>query len=372
MNKTKKGSKEPMSQKKKLIFSILSAVLAAALVLGVIFAVAPKSPTALKYGSNKLRENEYSYWFACAKYHYLVSVRGLEDTPEGWAKQMADGVSYDSYFKEAIDREIAMRFVAASLFDASGATLSDTDRLAVENAATELLTYTYGEDAHDYLKDTYGIDAKIMKRIGIYEVKYQAYMKHLFGSDYSGIYAVEYREEVDAFYRANYARYSVIYLSDEKSGEKQTDLEAKLAEGMTEADFTAFAKAHSENKAMENYPNGIYLYASADYSDVFSKELLEAIAEAKTAGAYAVRRDVNDKGSYYVMRYALDDAPYLSEDTGVARSLSGFAQYASLSVYRGILEEALANVKWKNKVTDGYTMAAVTKEMKYNIVRSVR
>ena len=361
-----------VTRKKKIWIAVIGALLAVALTVGLVFALLPSSPEVLRYQNAVLRENEYAYWVACYKYHYLVSTRGVEDTAEAWAKPTADGRSYDAVFKEAIDNDIALRFVAAALFDASDAVLSETELWAVENAASDIFTYSYGEDVAAALSANYGISAKEMKRIALYEVKYGAYRSYLFGSDFNGVYSAEYATALDAFYKEHYARYNMIYLSDEKSADAQREISLYLDVGMSEESFTKFEQEFSEMPVTKNYPNGIYIYDGKDYSDAFSKEMLAAIEEANEVGKVATVRDKDDKGTYYVMRYALDEAPYRSTNENVQKSLSDLAENAAAYLYPRVLAEEIAKAQWKTEYTNRYTMAYVTRESKYNIVRLVK
>jgi hypothetical protein len=319
-----------------------------------------------------LREDAYSYWFACYKYEFLIRYKSLDisDTESGWSRVDTSGKSYGESFKEAIDKEIAMRFIAAVLFDKAGASLSEGSYTNIENALSSIEEYAYGEDVYSVLKEDYGIGKAAVKRVALYEAKYEALKAYRFGSDYSGIYASAYAEALDTFYHENYYRYRVIYITDENA-DNLAAMRADIADGITEEAFADAEKEYSENGTAENYPNGIYLYGGADYSRVFSAELLSAMGSLKEAGAVTEARAADGEASYFVMRCALDDAPYRSEDDKVQRSLEGFAEYAAHYLYRAELEECLSALEAVYEVTDKYSMVSVKKAEKYNVVREL-
>lgn len=357
------------SGKKKVVLIVVAVLLLAAVLLGVILSAANASPTVLKYGSSSLKENVYAYWLACFKYDLMATYKGMleSDSAAAWAKLMENGQSYDDWFKEAAHQQIALRFVASVLFDRTGAKLPEGYYSAIEKALSDMEEYDYDEDAFGILKEKYGVSARELKRIALYEAKYAGLKAHMFGSDGSGVYGAAYAERLASFYKENYLLFNVIYLSDEKSGAAKAELETLLEDGLTEEEFEAFEKEHSEMKVTEKYPDGIYIYRAGNYSSAFSAELLNAMAAADAVGKIAARRDGNDKGTYYVMRYALPEAPYLTNDEKVRFSLQGFEEYAASYLYYEELNACLAQAVWVSEITSGYSMAKTIKAQDYNI-----
>ncbi len=372
VDKTKKmPQRKGISKKKRILIAVIAALLLAGILAGVLFAAFTYSPTVLRYGSATLNERTYAYLLACYKYELLVANKslGIDDTAASWQKTDEGGRTYEELFKEAADREIALRFIAASLFDARNEGLGAAYYSAIETALSEMESYSYGEDVYGILSERYGVGKTELKRTALYEAKYLALKDSMFGTDGSGVYDAAYAERLEAFYKENYLLYNVIYLSDAKSAAKQTELEERIAVGMTEESFRDFETAHSENRVTENYPHGIYIYKKADYTSVFSAELLSAMGSLTEAGAITSARDKNGEGTYYVMRYALPSEPYLSDDKKVAHSLSGFAGYAAAVLYREELEACLADAMWVTEIQNAYTVASTLKAQEYNIVR---
>ena len=367
-SKTKKKGAKPIS--KRALLALVAILLAVATVALSLALVLTRKEKVLHYGGQTLREDTYAYWFSSYKYQYLVAYKhlGITDTESGWREiDEGSGKSYNDAFKSAIDREIALRFIASVLFDKSGASLSESDLTAIGTTLADMEEYAYGEKMYKVLKREYGVSKSDLKRVALYETKYKALLSVRFGADYSGVYAAEHKEALAEFFSKHYKRYNVVYLSDEKNSAAQKDLRDFIAGGTTEEAFTEWERDYSENRVTENYPNGIYLYDGMRYTNVFSAELLSAFASLGVGDCTEVR-NAKDDGSYFVMRYALDEAPYLSSDKNVQKSLEGFAEYAARSLYREELEECLGDASWVTEITAAYTPAAVKKEQDYNIV----
>lgn len=359
-----------LEKKKRILLAVIAAVLAVAILGSLIYFALPKSPVVMRYGTGALREDAYSYWFSCYKYRYLVAYKqlGIEDSELGWAEiDPQSGKSYDEAFKEAIDKEISLRFIASVLFDKATVSLTDTELAYVESTLEGMEEYSYGEPVYEILEERYGVGKRELKRVALYELKYKALLSYRFGSDFGGVYSEEHRLDLEAFYRDHYKRFNFVYLSDKDNAKAQKDLREFIASGITEAAFTEWEREYSESPVTESYPNGIYLYDGMSYNTRFSEELLSAFYSLEV-GDTAEVRNAKDDGTYFVMRYELDEAPYLSSDKKIALSLEGFAEYAARSLYREELEECLADVEAVDELVSKYTPKTVEKEKDYNIV----
>ena len=369
-SKTKKKKGVSLLKNKRAILSLIAILLAVVMLALSFVLIFTREKRVLSYEGYSLREDVYSYWFSAYKYQYLIAYKHLDisDTEAGWSEiDEASGKSYNDAFKSAIDREIALRFIASVLFDKSGASLSEGDLEAISTTLLDMEEYAYGEKMYKILRREYGVGRSDLKRIALYETKYKALLSVRFGADYSGVYATEYKEALAEFFSKHYKRYNFVYLSDEENAEAQANLRKFIVGGTTEEAFTEWERDYSESRVTEDYPNGIYLYDGMRYTGVFSEELLSAFASLEVGKCCEVR-NAKDNGSYFVMRYTLDEAPYLSSDAKVQKSLDGFAEYAARSFYREELEECLDDALWVTEITDAYTPVAVKKEQDYNIV----
>lgn len=380
MKDSKKAAASQRRLRKKRVLCItLACVLTLSVVFGAVSLALSYSPSVMTYGGASLREDAYAYWFACYKYEYLTAYKqlGIEDSEEGWEKETQDGERYGDAFKAAIDKEIAMRFIASVLYDKSGEELSESVLSSLSDTMKEMEAYSYGADMYGDLKDSYGIRKAGLKRVALYEIKYKALLAYRFGSDYSGVFASEYAEELAQFYSEHYSRYSFVYLSDEKNADTQDALRTALAAGLSDAEFLEWEREFSEavlndgqTAVNEKYPNGIYLYDGMRYDSVFSATLLNAFYALGDEGEVTEVRTEN--GTYFVRRLSLDEKPYLSKDEKVQSSLEGFAEYAARAFYRAELEECLDDVLTERSITDTYTLARVKKEALYNIVNLIK
>ena len=373
-NAPRRQAEQRAYKKKRIAVIVTAAVLALAMLVSAVVLTLTHRAAALSFGGATLREDAYAYLFSCYKYEYLAAYKqlGIEDTEEGWQKTTEDGKTYAEAFKAAIDKEIALRFVASVLYDKSGEKLSDATLASLKGVIEEMEEYSYGEDMYAALKDCYGIRRNGLKRIALYEVKYKALLTYLYGGDFSGVFAAEHADDLAAFYREHYTRVSFIYLSDEKNLDTQAAFRAAIAEGLDDVEFSEWEREYSEKSVSENYPNGIYLYDGIRYDGVFSDSLLSAFYSLESEGNMTEVRDDEAGGTYFVRRYALDEKPYLSKDEKVKKSLDGFAEYAARAFYRKELEEYLDDVVTEKAITDAYTLPKVKKEALYNIVNLLK
>ncbi len=374
--------KKPRKIKRGLFLGIVAAAVAVAILLTALILAFTASPAVYRFGGATLREDAFSYWFSCLKYEYLVHYRDLEieDSAAGWQEKGEDGRTYEARFFEMISEEIRLRFIAASLFDSQGYTLTDSDYESLDALLSDFEAESYGEVPFDALKQDYGVKKKAVKQVALYEQKYAALYRALF-SDASAIYSESYQEALADFYKSNYGRYNMIYITDKVDGERIAALENALfggpaadktvSTGVSEEAFTALEKEYSvegEGITSGKHPNGIYLYAYKSYEGFFSEELFSAFRLADTVGKVVKVRDAKNEGSYYVMRYALDDAPYLSEDERVTAWFNDLPSYAGVYLYRSLLEKELARVVSEG-VAERYRVADAYTCKDYNVVR---
>ena len=148
-------------------------------------------------------------------------------------------------------------------------------------------------------------------------------------------------------------------------------LEERIEAGLGEEGFREFEVSYSESRVTENYPDGIYINKRVDYTSVFSAELLSAMGSLDGVGKITSARDKNDSGTYYVIRCALPEESYRSEDSKVIHSLSGFTEYAAAALYREELLDCLTDAEWVTEKQSAYTVAKTVKAQDYNVVRAL-
>lgn len=366
--------KKPFYKRIGCWIAMLALVLVISLLCAAFSDFLIATPIVYQFGGAALHEDAYHYWFACFKYVYQVRYKelGIADTEEGWAQKGEDGRSYEDAFYEVIDDEIRLRFVAASLFDSQGYRLSNAGYDALNTLIDDFSEEHYGEVAFRTLKQTYGIGKNAVKRVALFEKKYVEFYERLF-SDKNAIYAAEYKTALAEFYEKYYYRYNMIYVEDSLGKTHIDDLEAALfpTDGapVTEEQFTLLERNYTlgDGVTSGNYPNGIYLYAGESYTNAFSAELLSAFKQADEIGKIVKVRNAADNGSYYVMRYALDKEPYLSENAKVKACFNKLPTYAGLTLYRGMLRKE-AEAIYSYGYAEDYTVAGTIACRDHNTV----
>lgn len=381
MKKTKRTKKTPSRLRaffsSKRAVALLSAALAVLLLAGALLAIyIPAGAVVLRYESATMREDVYLYYTACMKYEYLVRYKGLNisDTQKGWMTVGADGRTYEDSFKEAIDEDICLRFIAAYLFDRSGLSLSEEDYADIDKLFTDLETYSYGESPYKMLNNIYGIRAKrVLKQVALYEKKYAALLTASFGEDGSAVLDEAYSEDLATFYEKYYYRYNVIYVSDERA-EVNEPLREFLAGEVTEKDFTDLEKSYSDAKVTSGkYPNGIYLYAGGSYTAAttgLDEKLLATMSSLEKVGDIGETRNDADNGTYYVMRYALDEAPYLGTADWVKTAFADLPAAASVYVFRRDLAREFSSLTVTDAASKIFLWETVACR-EYNVLRSL-
>ena len=358
--------------RKRIVRSLVLLLLLASILLSAVGCAFTGGPTVYSYDGAQLREDAYAYWYACLKYDYLVYYKALEieDTPEGWAALGADGRSYAEAFDEVIREEILLRFIAASVFDSEGYALSDSSYSAIHSILDEMKTERFGDVPFDVLEEKYGVGERAVKQEMLYEKKYAELYARLF-SDPSAVYGDEHSIALRSFYEKHYSRYNMIYVEDSVGSVHIDALEAKLwpdgnvgeaaVTGVSEEDFKSLERNYTMGTGVTsgNYPGGIYLYDGESYTNTFSAELLSAFEAADEVGKIVKVRSAENDASYYVMRYALDSEPYLSENKEIAACFSKLPSYAGAYLYRQLLKDELEHVK-SHDIAEGYTVTNVT------------
>ena len=379
--KAKKSKKERFRERLRAFFHNKRAVgftalaLAVCLLLGLILGLTlPAGAACYRYGSTTMREEVYDYYFACLKYDYMVRYKalGISDTAEGWQKTGEDGQTFEDAFKDAIEEELVLRVLAAAQFDSLRLSLSDEDYADIDALLSDLETYAYGESPYAELKKTYGIRARrVVKQVALYEKKYTALLYALFDSDGSGVLEEAYREDLALFYEKYYYRYNVIFVKNENSANNGKIRDA-LADGTDQSEFEQLEKDYSDTSVTSgSYPNGIYLYGGASYSydtSGLDDALLEAMRSLEKVGDTAETPAADGSGTYYVLRYALDEAPYLKDGDWVKTAFADLPAAASVFVFRRQLLSFKEDVKVGKRVEE-QTVAAAIACRDYNAIR---
>lgn len=380
--------------KRRTLIAIVLAALVLALALGgVILACTQQANATLSYRGRHIAKDVYAYWQVRFSFAYRTMYGGGEsDTPAFW-QSVADPESgkthaeaCEAYVKEMVGQIV----IAASLFDESGYTLTAGQREALTTSlenATGGYRFDGDTEAYELLARANGFTKKSVKTALVYEMKANLFARLAQADD----------AQLIAYYQENFVRVRILYvnnycqyLTDAATGDRLQDengndryrllneeeIAAKNAvvatikdelrafEGaqMSTADqYKAFEELmgkYNEDIAVLSYPGGYYFGKSSDFTADFQKGLplvTDMVFELINDGDFAVV--IDERGVYFVMRYALDAAALantanevffsdLATDASREYLMAWIASYEADLIWRG--ETALPEWKHRN------------------------
>ncbi|MFA6948801.1 MAG: hypothetical protein WCQ72_07455, partial [Eubacteriales bacterium] len=305
----------------KNIKTAAAMLLCAALLVPTLGSCA-KSSVAMQYGDAVITDRMYSYWFKQYQDYFLSTVNGAEDTSEFWGSELEDGTTMGQYLADTVNENVKKNLVCMKLFDDFGLKLSDA---AVESVDSDLgdLVESYGSRAalNADLAD-YEINDTILRQIYIIQEEISALYDYMYGDE--GLFLPS-DEQLDEYYRANYARikYIVLPLYNETAGEDGTAVKSEMTAEQLEAayalsdelkarldggeDIDALIAQYSYDD-MTSYPNGVYFSNANSGYDVIDQALAMQTGELKVID--------EDTAVYIVKRLELEDKPYTDDSAG--------------------------------------------------------
>ncbi len=318
-----------------------------------------KSEAVLTYGDTVINENYFTYYLATYKSSFLSSYADVEDTNEFYELKLPNGQTGEEYLFDQTVHNVSMSLICAELFDKEGLALSDSVTKTIDSYIDSLIKDYSGGDKRS-LNSTlseYGINVKMLREIYLLEEKGTALCEYLYGD--SGTIGVT-EEELDAYYRENYAHVQHIYVNNkyyyetteqgyysyDQSGNLIThayegeELEAKNAviaaiDAALEAgtDFEEVYEQYSEDKY---YENGYYLTAGMDFIDE-----VELSAFDLEVGEYT--KIESDHGVHYIKRLEADEKPW--EDEANADFFDTFVDTVRFEAFVAYVEQYLDDVE---------------------------
>ena len=337
------------------------------------------SKTAAEYKGNSIDEGIYKYWFMSLEEHYLEYYSDITDNPEFWAKEYEPGKTYGEYMDERIKTQIYCYLVAQDLFKTYGLKLSERTKQAIDDTIDEQIEYFGSKSEFNSYLSEYGINISKLKKIYTMEEKFIMVRDYLYDKDKGVEKPTD--DEIDAYYRENYARIkyfmvlrNVKYVYD-KDGKKVTDTNGYYKyEDLTE----------DEKKAQTDYANSIYeavlggetldAYLKKDYPEltdvpngyyvtaedyhIHTPEVIEAAFDMKAGEARLVS---NEDAYFIVTKFDLLDKAYNGADSAQFYYLE---TYVSNQKFNKKFEELIASVKFdeniikKFSVTNDFTVVS--------------
>lgn len=359
----KRAELDALNRKKRrriILIAIGAAVLAAALILGLILLLnAPK--TVLRVGGIEVKEDLYAYFLSYGKYNYLKETRG-SDTPSFWASSAGDGKTHEAACREYAERYMRETVAAASLFEQLGGSLTEAEREALTKRHKELADQFEISSKRDFnrLSEKLGFSYSTLRKALLYEKEAELLSSLLVLKD----------TDVDRYYREQYRHVLIIevrtvnrYIMDEEG-----DLEQDLTTGdyllhtLTEAERAeARAKIErirgslTENGSLNNfmalqaeaglnedinilrgrYTDGYFFAPSSDFKDHFQNGL-PAGSDNVAAGIFG-----QEKGSWH-MYNAVNSVLFVYVTGGTADGDRPYEDKANEDFFHDIRSGAVA------------------------------
>ncbi len=267
---------------KKTIKKILLLTLTCVLVLGLLVGCSSKGKTLMELDGEKLSENVLMLFMSRMKgtlaSSYMYGSTALKDSFWDTVMDASTGMTYDSYYTEAVIENARTYLAALRLFEEKGLELPKETVDSIDEELKRLVDSDAkgSKSAFNSILAQYGANYKILREAYIIEAKIAYLSDSLFGSDGSLISDENY----DAYYKENYARFRQIFF------------------------FTT-------KPVYETDENGDVIYYSDLQNKVIAYDAKREGAVKKTDGAGSV---VKDENGNIVWVYTLEGTEHISYD----------------------------------------------------------
>ena len=205
---------------KKIWCIALSAFLAAVLLFGgglLLLSAVRQSRAVAYYKSIRMEEGVCSYFASYYKGQYLTYLRrsgtAASDTPEFWAREDSEGVSYATRLSQGFSAYLKELLVTAALYD-SAATLSSAERTALSESAREMLDFRAegSEKKFNELTAKYGFTYDDYEKAITILYKSSKAQSAIYGASYE---KAPYICDLDGYVKKNYKRVYLLVLRTE-------------------------------------------------------------------------------------------------------------------------------------------------------------
>ncbi|MDY3845534.1 MAG: hypothetical protein SOZ62_01295 [Eubacteriales bacterium] len=370
-----------ISKKTKIVIIAVCALLLAAAITVTSFLVYYRRHTVMKYGSYRVTEDMYEYWYSTYKYQILRTYPQAKDTAAFWSSDNGSGQTYEQYFSDVIDGYIKEKLVASVLFDGMGYTLSSAAREEISSELSEMLE-AVGDGDKDKFNETakkYGIDYDGYKNVAVFNYK-ATYLFHiLYGADGSKVSD----EEANRFYNENYSRVRIVVIRKNDDYLRGTDSQpiisedgkyvmnkyddAKIAEiaaliermkgevdsnSMSEEKFLGYFEVENRDFKAGKYEGGYYLSRYSNYD----KDIIY-LSQKMNVGDIAYV----DKDDYtiFMKKYENEEKAYASYEYKDSEWFDSFYKHAAESAYSELLRAEFDNIKVYDDVKEKIKLSKV-------------
>lgn len=357
---------------------VISALLLFAMCIGLLSScAADTSPAVLTLDKYKITANMYNYWASTSKANFLSADRSVSDTPEFWASQYAEGISFGEYCDSLIQNDVKKTLICMKLFDDEKLQLSDaTVKTIDEGIAMYLSDYADGnKNTFNATLAKYGANMDILRNIYIAEAKREMLYTHLFGEGGRMALSDSQKEE---YFQAKYCHMQIIYINDkfeqvtdekgnyvmnadgsyatralsEEEAKKKKDTIETVKKGLAAGEsFEALYEKYSE---MKKYENGYYYSVDASYTSTLFNKLA---AETSKIEAGATTVFVDDGGTYIIKRLENTAGDWKNEK--FEDFFPDFESVAALAEFAKYIEPYMAQVTVNTEKLGAYSISTV-------------
>ena len=336
--------------KKRIVITVVAAVLAVALIVGLVLFLIPR-PAAVSYDGIVVDSEMYAFWYSMLKTEMIAryfqdGTTTNKDKAENWDKKCTvegkTDMTWGEFFDEEIRRAIKIKLVASRLYDELGLEMADNQRNAINTYYKEMLAYAADDDGGKMreLLTTYKTSEAAMRRCAVLDMKVELLYHHLAYYGDAAIEEGDTREgfyltaaEMNTYYKEHYLRAKIVYINESvyatiengvrvekplntidgvgaRNDLDMAELEEYFLTGkpIDAATFEAYV-ARSDEALHEAYPNGIFYTLSSDLKGVTGLTTQDLISA--TPGKL-MKAETGD-GVCYILGYETKTGDYRDE-----------------------------------------------------------
>lgn len=414
---------ESAKRTKRIIIIAVSAVLALAVLFGIILgivAVVRNSSYLMRLERVGIDKGVAAFLVSIYKHDYMTNmvskgVSGVEDTDEFWSQPAVTGTIGDVFDYEA--EEYLKQIVAANALFDKYATLTKEDEEKIALATAEVLNYkaSGSKATFNSMTESMGFDFKDFQKGSEMLYKLGIVYSTIFGESGSRMQS-DFAEYCERFYNRNYIRAKILIIRTEDTykldengemikgddgayethpltaEEKQARLDDIAALDGYVNDITSdpnntvaltdfnnrlnkVAEAYNEN-VISGVKNGFYLCADSQYTkDMGMKDIIDEafnleIGEIYTyeTGAAVADGESEDNGfsfKCYVYRMEKEDKAYANNS--LEHFFYDFNALSSAALYEEMVTEYAKDVTVKDEKWDAFSPVAIPRNYDYRV-----
>lgn len=314
-------------------------------------------------GDVSITDDVYRYYLSYYKSYYVRYFSDIEDTEEGWKKEVKEGITAEKYVMDIVDKRMKRYVAALKLYKDYKLKLSDSAKTEIEDTIEQQIEY-YGGRAElgNALLNSCNINIDTLEEVYEIEKKIQQLSEYLYGQN--GINAIT-DAQLDEFYKEKYSRIKYLYFdkvnkyvyNDDgsikytSSGEYQTvaltDEEKKELEEKAKQAYENAVNGKNFNDLIKIYntpdmdytdkcPDGYYI-SSGSYTSSYEYTLISKGMKMEVGD---IEFAEDDYAYYVIAKYSLVDKAYKTDKTG---QLDSIEKNAIESFFSKLLEAESVN-----------------------------